>query len=131
MQNKAARLVSHFPLRAPRKEIYATLGWLSVNQLVFYHSMLSTFRIRQSGEPEYLSNLQARDGRTGRIIISNTTLTLAKRSYSYRASAQWNSIPDNNRNIRRVSQFKVQLRKWILLHVDQFVDAHKLVRQPH
>ena len=124
MQNKAARLVSHFPLRAPRKEIYATLGWLSVNQLVFYHSMISTFRIRQSGEPEYLSNLQARDGRTGRIIISNTTLTLAKRSYSYRASAQWNSIPDNIRNIRRVSQFKVQIRKWILLHVDQFVDAH-------
>ena len=118
MQNKAARLVSHFPLRAPRKEIYATLGWLSVNQLVFYHSMLSTFRIRQSGEPEYLSNLQARDGRTGRIIISNTTLTLAKRSYSYRASAQWNGIPDNIRNIRRVSQFQVQLRKWIILHVD-------------
>ena len=72
----------------------------------------------------YKIGWQSRDGRTGRIIISNTTLTLAKKSYTYRPSAQWNSIPDNIRNIRKVSQFKVQIKKWILLHVDQFVDDH-------
>ena len=31
MQNKAARLVTHSPIRAPRKEMLAQLGWLSVN----------------------------------------------------------------------------------------------------
>ena len=64
MQNKAARLVTHFPLRAPRKEMFSQLGWLSVNQLIFYHSALATYRIRESREPEYLSSLLGRDGRT-------------------------------------------------------------------
>ena len=122
MQNKAARLVSHFPVRAHRKEIFGTLGWLSVNQLIFYHSALSTYRIRQSMEPEYLSSLLTRDGRTGRIIVPNPTLTLAKKSYCYRGSAQWNTIPENIRNIRKVGMFKAQLRKWIFLNVTQFVD---------
>ena len=123
MQNKAAQFVTHFPLRAPRKEILAKLGWLSVNQLIFYHTALSTYRIRQSREPEYLSSLMGRDGRTGSIIVSNTNLTLAKKSYCYRGSAQWNRIPGYIRETRKVSQFKVQLRKWILLNVTQFVDA--------
>ena len=120
MQNKAARLVSHFPTRVPRKEMYSYLGWMSVNQLIFYHSALSTYRIRQSNQPEYLSSLLSNDGMTGRIIVPNTRLTLAKRSYCYRGAAQWNSIPENIRKMRKVSQFKVLLRKWILVNVTQF-----------
>ena len=123
MQNKAARLVTHFPLRAPRKEMLAQLGWLSVNQLIFYHSALSTYRIRQSREPEYLTSLLGRDGRTGKIVVSNTNLTLVKKSYCYRGAAQWNTIPENIRSVRKISQFKLQLRKWILQKVTQFVDA--------
>ena len=123
MQNKAARLVTHFPLRASRKEMFAQLGWLSVNQLIFYHSALATYRIRESREPEYLASLLGRDGRTGNMIVSNTRLTLAKKSYCYRGPAHWNTIPENIRSIRKVSQFKIQLRKWIFLNVTQFVDA--------
>ena len=48
MQNKAARLVTHSQLRTSRQEIYSQVGWMTVNQLVFYFSALSTFRIRQS-----------------------------------------------------------------------------------
>ena len=54
MQNKAARLVTHAPQRASRKDMFNQLGWLTVHQLVFYHSVLATFRIRGSKEPEYL-----------------------------------------------------------------------------
>ena len=120
MHNKAARLVTHLPLRTSRKEIFSQLGWLTVRQLIFYHSALTTFRIRQSGEPEYLDSLLSRDGRTGRIIIPNTTLTLAKQSYCFRGSAQWNSLPDEIRKIRKISNFKIQLRKWILLNIAMF-----------
>ena len=67
--------------------------------------------------------VNVRDGRTGKIIVSNTNLTLAKKSYSYRGAAQWNTIPENIRVVRKISQFKVQLRKWILLNVTQFVDV--------
>ena len=123
MQNKAARLVTHLPLRTSRKVIFDEIGWLTVNQLIFYHSALSTYRVRQNKEPEYLSNLMTRDSRTGKIIISNTSLTLAKKSFSFRSSAQWNSMPDEIRKSAKISQFKLKLRKWILLNVDQFTDT--------
>ena len=123
MQNKAARLVTHLPLRTSRKVIFDEISWLTVNQLIFYHSSLSTYRVRQNKEPEYLSNLMTRDSRTGKIIISNTSLTLAKKSFSFRGSAQWNSMPDEIRKSAKISQFKLKLRKWILLNVDQFTDT--------
>ena len=123
MQNKAARLVSNFPQRAPRTELFSQLGWMTVNQLIFYHSALSTYRIRETREPEYLSSLLSRDGRSGRIIVSNTRLTLAKKSYCYRGAAQWNSIPEHIRSMKKLTMFKGQLRKWILINVTQFVDT--------
>ena len=123
MQNKAARLVTHSHLRTNRQELYSQVGWMTVNQLVFYFSALSTFRIRQSKEPEYLSDIMTNDNRSGRIIVPNTNLTLAKNSFCYRASAQWNSLPEHIRINHRISLFKSQLKKLILQNVAQFVDT--------
>ena len=122
MQNKAARLVTHAPQRTSRKEIFDQLGWMTVHQLVFYHSALSTYRIRGCSEPEYLSNIMSRDNRAERIIVPNTNLTLAKNSYCYRGAAQWNSLPVQIRKCWKIGQFKSQLKKWILLNVPQFVE---------
>ena len=126
MQNQAARLVTHLPSRTPRTEIYSMVDWLTVNQLVFYHSALSTFRIRQSGEPWYLNNIMSRDNRASNIIVPNTTLTLAKKSYSYRAAEQWNSIPFNImkiKKIKKIGQFKFHLKKWIHENIAKFDDT--------
>ena len=123
MQNKVARLVTHLQSRTPRTELYSKVGWMTVNQLVVYHSALSTFRIRQSGEPMYLSNIMKRDNRSESIIVPNTRLTLAKKSYCYRSAEQWNTIPVTIRNMEKVSQFKSHLKKWILLNIKQFVDT--------
>ena len=114
MQNQAARIVTNLPIRTSRKEIFSTVNWMTVNQLVFYHSALSTFRIRQSGEPNYLSSIMGRDNRADRIIVPHTNLTLAKKSYCFRAAEQQNSVPDHNRKIRKIGQFKSNLKKWIL-----------------
>ena len=123
MQNKAARLVTHSANRTSRKEIFSQVGWLTVSQLVFYHSALSTYRIRESKEPEYLNDIMSRDNFASKIIVPNTRLTLAKNSYCYRASSQWNSIPEHIRKNRRISQFKSQLKTWISMNVPQFADT--------
>ena len=122
MQNKAARLVTHASQRTSRREIFNQLNWLTVHQLVFYHSALSTFRIRGNKEPEYLSTILTRDNRAERIIIPNTNLTLAKNSYCYRGAAQWNSLPEYIRKTKKIGQFKGSLKKWINLNVPQFVE---------
>ena len=123
MQNKAARLVTRMGLRTSRQTIFSQVGWLTVNQLSFYHSALCTFRIRQSQEPEYLNDIMNRNNRANRIIIPNTDLTLAKQSYCFRGSAQWNSLPENIRNSWKISLFKSQLKKWIQQNVAKFIDS--------
>ena len=104
------------------REMFNQLNWLTVNQLVFYHSALSTFRIRGSNEPENLSRILTRDNRAQRIIIPNTNLTLAKNSYCYRGASQWNSLPDYIRKTKKIGLFKSQLKKWITINVAQFVE---------
>ena len=123
MQNRAARIVTHSSIRTSRKEIFQKVGWLTVNQLVFYHSALSTYRIRQSKEPEYLHEVMSLDNRAGSIIVPNTTLTLTKNSYCYRAATQWNTLPVDIRTNKKISQFKYKLKKWISENVPQFVDT--------
>ena len=122
LQNKAAQVVCHAPPRAHRAAMYDKLGWLTVSQLVYYHSLLTVFKIRKSGEPEYLARKLNHENRLQKIIIPNTGLSLAKRSFFYRAAQQWNLLPTSVRNINQVGTFKKELREWILKNIQRFND---------
>ena len=74
MQNRAAQIVTHSPPRAHRSPVYDNLQWLTVNQLIFYHSVISIFKIRKSGEPEHLAGIFCKDSRNRRILIPNWNL---------------------------------------------------------
>ena len=80
LQNKAAQIVTRSPPRATRNPMFDRLDWLTVNQLIAYHTF---FKIRSCGEPEYLSEILRQDNRNGSIIIPNSDLTLAKKSFSF------------------------------------------------
>ena len=70
LQNKAAQIVSHKPPRTNRAELFDKLEWMTVSQLVVYHTLLTVFKIRQASEPEYLSKILKLDNRNGKIILS-------------------------------------------------------------
>ena len=120
MQNKAARLVKHSQLRASRQAIFSQVRWMTVNPLVFSFSALSTFRIRQNKEPQYLSNIMARDNIAGRIIVPNTDVTLAKNNFCPGLN-KWSTLPEHIRTCQIISQIKSQMKRWILENVPQFV----------
>ena len=48
LQNKAARIVFRAPPSANRDDMFKKLKWMSVNQLVVYHSLILIFRIRRA-----------------------------------------------------------------------------------
>ena len=50
------------------------LGWLTVQQLIAYHTIIAVYRVRESKEPERLANFLTRDNMFGSIIIKNTSL---------------------------------------------------------
>ena len=122
LQNKAAQIVCHAPPRANRSRMFDTLGWMTVNQLISYHTLISVFKMRASGEPEYLAQFLQDDSRTGRIVRTNTELSLAMKSFTFRGSAQWNQLPSNLRNSIRIGAFKKNLRNWIFSNIPRFLD---------
>ena len=122
LQNKAARIVTHSPLRASRQQLYDELDWLTVRQLIIYHTLLTVYRVRQTKEPEYLSSILNNDNRFGKIIIKNTKLTLMQKSFTSRGTCNWNYLPENIRKLKTVSSFKQAIKKWIRKEVTRFLD---------
>ena len=121
LQNKAAQIVCHAPPRASRDIMYSRLGWLTVNQLISYHTALTIFKIRLSGEPEYLASAVRNDNIYGRIIIPNCNLSLTMKSFTFRGSLLWNQLPQSLRNINNIRMFKISVRKWILEKIPRFI----------
>ena len=122
LQNKAAQLVTHSPPRSIRNPMYDDLGWLTVNQLIRYHTLLAVFRIRVSGEPEYLASSLSNDNRNGKIIVQNTRLTLAQKSFKIRGACHWNALPLNIRQFKEIGFFKKEMKTWIKQNVPRFLD---------
>ena len=122
VQNKAAQIITHSPPRAHRSTMYDTLQWLTVNQLIFYHSAITVFKIRDNREPEHLSEILCQDNRNKRIIIPNLDLKLAQKSFSMRAAENWNQIPLEIRSQPKIGNFKKLAKKWILDNVPKFLE---------
>ena len=79
IQNKAAQAVTRGDWSAPSKELLRQCGWLSVNQLIFYHSVLLVYKVKQRTHPRYLHIMHnswtypylTRQAETGLIRVIN------------------------------------------------------------
>ena len=121
MQNRAAQIVTNSPLsRAHRSPMYDHLEWLTVNQLIFYHSVITIFKIRKNGEPEHLAGIFYKDSRNRRILIPNWNLSLGQKSFRIRGAENWNMLPLDVRTQTKIASFKKQAKKWILENVQKF-----------
>ena len=130
IQNKAARVVTKRGRRTPVKNLLKQCGWLSVAQLSIYPSLLLVFKILSTKSPHYLytklstvSNFSYNTRSTAdkdkiRLgIDSQAEAGLARSSFKYRASIQWNKLPQDIRQSETMKMFKPKLRKWVLENV--------------
>ena len=121
-QNRAARCVLKLPPGSSRSLIFEKLGWMSVQQLVAYHTLITIFRIRHNREPEYLANFLTRDNIYGNIIVQNSRLGLYRNSFTYRGSILWNRLPKDMRKEVKIGTFKKEVKTWIKENVTRFDD---------
>ena len=119
-QNRAGRIVLNLPPRFNRVNMFSMLGWMTVQQLIAYHTVLLVYRVRQSQEPEYLARALSRDNYRGNIVVENSRLGLFKKSFIPRGSTLWNSLPKDLRRIQKLGTFKKELRKWIMDNINGF-----------
>ena len=122
LQNKAAQFVTKSPPRSPRVPMFDCLGWLTVHQLVVYHTLLAVYRVRASGEPEYLAESLCRDNITGHIIVKPTRLSLLQRSFKFRGAIHWNGLPQGIRKLKNIGAFKSAVKVWIRNHIPRFLE---------
>ena len=121
LQSQAARIVCHAPPRTKRADLFKRLNWLSVNQLVSYHTVIQVFKIRYHRDPEYLASILGLNGRNGRIRTQNPILSSAANSFCFRGTGLWNQLPEQLRCENKIGRFKNGLKKWIAENVQQFL----------
>ena len=121
LQNRVAEIVLNLPTRSHQNKMYDTLEWMTVNQLITYHSLVAVYKIRKNNEPEYLAKFLRNDNYRGQIIVPLTNLTLCKRSFCYRAAENWNIVPDMIRSIEKLETFKQEVKNWIKCKIPRFV----------
>ena len=122
-QNTAARITLSLPPRSNRNDMYDKLKWLTVKQLIVYHTLLCVYRIRQNREPEYLASILCRDSAhgSGRIIVEKIKLGLQRESFTYRGALDWNKLPPDLRLEPKLYKFKAGLKDWIAENVERFL----------
>ena len=123
LQNRAARAVTRQSWFTPTRTLLKQCNWLSVHQLIFYQTVLTTHKIVLSGTPLYLSKKmstehpyktrQATEGgiRFGENFEGKTGLT--HNSFCYIGTNQYNRIPASIRSAKTMQTFKYKLKKWI------------------
>ena len=97
--------------------------YLSVRQLVLYHSVILIHKVLQTGYPKYIhSRLSNQFPYNTRLAQSDSVrmgpefkskLDLTEKSCINRATKSYNKISQNLRKISKIEAFKVQLKQWV------------------
>ena len=126
-QLAAARLVCGFHSKWWSKyRLLKKVGWLSVNQLVFYNTVLQAHKTITTGKPECINDLirtehpySTRSATANQIRFGESFRhgsNIASSSFKQRAVKSYNSVPLSIRSGSLVT-VKRKLRKWVWQNV--------------
>ena len=127
-QNKAARFVTRNDRYTSVHELLRQCGWLSVKQLVFYHSVILIFKTIQTKYPRYIySKLASQFPYNTRLAQTDSVrmgtnfrskLELTEKSFMNRATISYNLLPQELRAVSKIETFKIKLKQWVKEHVN-------------
>ena len=143
VQNKAARSITRLGRFTPTKILLKTCGWLSVKQLIVFHSLVLLKSTLRMETPVYLHTRltagRSHPYRTRQVAIcpngftfnvehptesgtlrheSGRKLDLARLGWCWRSVDSYNSLPVEIRLEAQLATFKTKLRAWVETNVD-------------
>ena len=106
-------------------ELLKQLGWLSINQLAFYHKVIQIQKIKESKLPENLYKMYdwkyvypTRQESKGLIKpIGTPRLSISQNTFKWTAANYYNSLPQTITSIKEMSNFKRDLKTWVMSNV--------------
>ena len=128
MQNKAARYVTRANIYTATESLLLQCGWLSVYQMIFFHTVVLFYKTRQSEVPSVLFNMASSDyaystremSKGNYKVLSKVRIpsTLARQSFRWRSVEMWNRLPSEIKSKKNLSQFKKSLKPWIIQNIN-------------
>ena len=142
MQNKAARSVSKLSFFTPTKTLLKTCQWMSVRQLMAYHSLVLLHKTLINKAPQYMhdkvtaggdfayktrqtatcpegfsfSVQHPTDSGTVRQVPGNK-LGMSKQGWCWRSVELYNRLPSSIRLENKLQNFKKRLKSWIEVNI--------------
>ena len=132
IQNKAARAVTKLERDTPVGTLMSQCGWLSINQLIWYHTVVLVHRIRHSEVPKYLYNMynfseekviETRQAVLKLISLKNPKAPkyeLTRRGFRWRSFQDYNILPLDIRSISNIDTFKKQVKTLLFVGTESF-----------
>ena len=127
IQNEAMRAVCKRRISYPVKDLLKETNWLSVRQLIFFHSTMQAWKIINFRYPVYLhSKLVGNRPRYADRLAAAGSLVRGRRprlqliesSWRWRAAQYWDQLPRNIREIKENKVFKNQLKEWVKSNIE-------------
>ena len=127
LQNKAARFVTKCDVFTSQKKLLLQCGWMSIKQLVEYHSLVLVYKTKSEQKPVFLHetlsksfSYRTRASSTGSILLNQpSTGDISKESFVYKSTRMWNSLPPHIRKAVTLLEFKWKLKSWIMENIPQ------------
>ena len=143
VQNKAARSVAKLNIFTPTKTLMKVCGWMSVRQLLAYHSLVLFHKTLANQSPVYLYKKITAGGQfpyntrqastcppgfsfkvshpsfSGAVRLGpGARKGLSKQGWCFRSSELYNTLPTDLRLQKKLPNFKKRLKEWVALNVD-------------
>ena len=120
-QNKAARVVTKLDWSTPVAELLKQCGWLSVQQLIAYHSVVQVYKIMQNESPKFLYSMfsatysyKTKYSQGGLIKHTRSfRLDITESSFRWRAAKAYGELPLETRKLKTCKEFKISAKKWV------------------
>ena len=99
VQNLAMCWVTGSHKLTSTKDLLTKMNWLSVNQLIFYHSFLLMYKVMKKQSPKF--NFKQLNGNNTRARID-----LTRRRWSKNVQTVYDKVDQGIKNERKISVFK-------------------------
>jgi hypothetical protein len=120
-QNRALRIITGRSIYTPIAELLKETGWLSVRQLVCYHSNLVLRSSQAVGKPKFLLRKTQTAGPRNTRLRSSANIypppkpkkDVGRRGLLCRTIPVWNQLPKEVLAMEKHSRFKILLKEWV------------------
>ena len=123
LQKRAGRVILGVDTTFSSRSIFICLHWLPIDFRIVYFTALMTYKALNNLTPSYIrdifnplsevSSVNTRGVSDGNLYLPMFRTAMGQRSFSYRATKIWNSIPPSIRNNESVSLFKSALHEYL------------------